>query len=310
MIIDYLIIAVLFLLGIALSRFAKRNLMSVFLAVIVILIIPAFGYNQVHITMFLISVLAAYGLAFFYTKISMLSYIFLAVLAAEYVATAFLGLYAYPIMLGFGLGAAAVLLDYSDERKSVKSAYANRKKVIEINRDMFQLALAAIILVVLGVFGRLYGLYILFGLELLGVFGLLTAWNSKYHLGFFRSLKKEEQVYEHGALFLAAGLSILLGLLHQFNFEVFGAILLLVCDPLATIFGLKLGKIKLAYNKEKSLFGSLAFFVAGAIAGFLLVGYIGIAIAAIIAVVEGLRSGIDDNILIAVSYGILALLVV
>jgi len=57
-----------------------------------------------------------------------------------------------------------------------------------------------------------------------------------------------------------------------------------------------MGRHPLPYNRRKTLEGSLAFFVFS-LPACLFVGWIGIALAAITAIVESLATPVDDNLL-------------
>ena len=98
--------------------------------------------------------------------------------------------------------------------------------------------------------------------------------------------------YVVGALLVA----LFLGNAH----EIAAAIVALAAgDSAATIFGI-LGSHRLPYNRRKTREGSLAFFVFS-LPACLFVGWIGIALAAIAAIVESLDTPVDDNLLIPVT---------
>lgn len=82
--------------------------------------------------------------------------------------------------------------------------------------------------------------------------------------------------------------------------EIAAAIVVLAAgDSAATIFGI-LGTHPLPYNRRKTWEGSLAFFIFS-LPACLFAGWIGIALAAIAAIVEGLATPVDDNLLIPVT---------
>jgi dolichol kinase len=82
--------------------------------------------------------------------------------------------------------------------------------------------------------------------------------------------------------------------------EIDAAIVALAAgDSAATIFGI-LGTHPLPYNRRKTMEGSLAFFIFS-LTAFLFVGWMGIALAAITAIVESLATPVDDNLLIPVA---------
>ena len=82
--------------------------------------------------------------------------------------------------------------------------------------------------------------------------------------------------------------------------EIAAAILTLAAgDSAATIFGVR-GRHPLPYNRCKTIEGSIAFFVFS-LTAFLFVGWMGVALAALTAVVESLPLPVDDNLTIPVA---------
>ncbi|MEM3841684.1 MAG: hypothetical protein QXN59_03260, partial [Candidatus Micrarchaeaceae archaeon] len=115
----------------------------------------------------------------------------------------------------------------------------------------------------------------------------------------------EKAVLGEGALLMAGGSMMVLGLVGQANFIILGLSAVFFADPAATIFGVAFGRAKLPYNKNKSWAGSLAYFaVLGAI-GFELVGLIGVALAAALAFIESLDASLDDNASTSIAFIVL-----
>jgi phytol kinase len=98
--------------------------------------------------------------------------------------------------------------------------------------------------------------------------------------------------YVVGALLLA----IFLGNAHEIAASI---VPLAAGDSAATIFGI-LGTHPLPHNRRKTWEGSLAFFVFS-LPACLFVGWIGIALAAIAAIMESLDTQVDDNLLIPIT---------
>lgn len=69
-------------------------------------------------------------------------------------------------------------------------------------------------------------------------------------------------------------------------------------DSAATIFGI-LGRHPLPHNRHKTMEGSIAFFVF-TLPACLFVGWMGVALAALAAIVESLDMPVDDNLLIPI----------
>jgi dolichol kinase len=103
----------------------------------------------------------------------------------------------------------------------------------------------------------------------------------------------------YGAFWYVVG-ALLVAILLSNAHEIDAAIVALAAgDSAATIFGI-LGTHPLPYNRRKTMEGSLAFFIFS-LTAFLFVGWMGIALAAITAIVESLATPVDDNLLIPVA---------
>ncbi|MCL5679783.1 MAG: hypothetical protein M1465_00350 [Candidatus Marsarchaeota archaeon] len=210
--------------------------------------------------------------------------------------------------MAFGIGALyGIMLSGVESSSSIKRPH-NQNIRAELNRDYIQIFTGIIISVLLIFLGAL-GAYISFYLVLLGLFGIAFSLNSKNkHMSFFKNLEKDGVFFGRGAIFLAIGFTILLSLYPSFKIALFGILILLFCDPIATIMGLRFGKLKLPYNRKKSYAGTLSYFILGLVFGVLLIGYVGIPIAFALALLESLSNKIDDNIAVAVAYGIIGAL--
>jgi dolichol kinase len=103
----------------------------------------------------------------------------------------------------------------------------------------------------------------------------------------------------YGAFWYVVGTLLLALSLGNVN-EIAAAIVTLAAgDSAATIFGIQ-GRHSLPYNRRKTVEGSVAFFVF-CLPACLFVGWIGIALAALAAVVESLSTPVDDNLLIPIT---------
>ena len=103
----------------------------------------------------------------------------------------------------------------------------------------------------------------------------------------------------YGAFWYVVG-TLLAALFLGTSNEIAAAILTLALgDSAATIVGVRACH-PLPYNRRKTVEGSLAFFVFS-LSVCLFVGWIGVALAAITAIVEGLPSPIDDNLAVPVA---------
>jgi len=103
----------------------------------------------------------------------------------------------------------------------------------------------------------------------------------------------------YGAFWYVVG-TLLASLILSNSNELAAAIFTLAAgDSAATIFGVRACH-PLPYNRCKTVEGSLAFFIFS-LPICLFVGWIGVVLAALMAVVEGLPSPIDDNLTIPVA---------
>ena len=103
----------------------------------------------------------------------------------------------------------------------------------------------------------------------------------------------------YGAFWYVVGV-LLLALFLGSADEIAAAIVALAAgDSAATIFGIR-GRHPLHHNPRKTLEGSMAFFVF-TLPACLFVGWIGVVLAALAAIVESLDTPVDDNLLIPVT---------
>ncbi|MEM0154519.1 MAG: hypothetical protein QW814_01640 [Methanothrix sp.] len=237
--------------------------------------------------------------AIFYISLGIIAVLFLLCVHYEIATT-------YATM-AFGIGA---LYGIASSRIDSKKAKSQKQNIAtELHRDYLQILIGIVLVAVLEFMG-ISGFYLSFYLALLGIFGIAFSANSKSKLlSVFRGLEKDGVFYGRGAIFLAIGFTILMSLYPDHQVALFGIAVLLFCDPIATIFGLRFGAhAKLPYNKNKSYAGTLSYFILGSVLGMLLIGYIGIPIALLLAFFESIGSKLDDNITVAIAYGIIGAL--
>ncbi len=119
--------------------------------------------------------------------------------------------------------------------------------------------------------------------------------------GWFEETFERENVRfpGYGAFWYVVG--TLLAALFLGNPDEIAAVILTLAagDSAATIFGVR-GRHPLPYNRCKTIEGSIAFFVFS-LTAFLFVGWMGVALAALTAVVESLPTPVDDNLTIPVA---------
>ncbi len=179
-----------------------------------------------------------------------------------------------------------------------------RKTVIEMRRDLVQMAIGVAVLVVMLIWQQGY-LYILFCAVLLAY--LFNNLISKSGIA-YRELSRFERRdvdFGTGATHLAAGLAILLGFA-SYKLALFGIFPLFFGDALATMTGVSFYRSnKLPYNRRKSFAGTISFFIAAAVPGVIILGLWGVPIALVLTLIESVEIPIDDNIAVPIGTVIL-----
>ncbi|MDD2837260.1 MAG: hypothetical protein PHY05_14050 [Methanothrix sp.] len=173
----------------------------------------------------------------------------------------------------------------------------------ELRRKLFHLFFGLLLIFILFYSGRMYliiflGIFLFFGCIM--IFVMQKDWKipvAKWLLEKFE--RKNVRFPGYGAFWYVIG-ALLVAILLSNAHEIAAAIVALAAgDSAATIFGI-LGTHPLPYNRRKTWEGSLAFFVFS-LTAYLFVGWVGIVLAAITAIVESLDTPIDDNLLIPVA---------
>ena len=210
---------------------------------------------------------------------------------------------ATPIDITISLATILVMLEDKRIRDFSHNNDQSRgiSKKREINRDYVQIGIGIIVLVFVLSLGLHNSAWILTVAVLaLYLLGNYFSNNGTNYLGnFLNSLERESTPLGIGAIWLAAGLLLAVGIVR--NLEVLAIIIfiLMVGDSLATIIGSSVRSPKLPYNRRKSVAGLLADFVPAAVFAFVLLGYAGIVFAAVGSVVESAaRYPLDDNYMI------------
>jgi len=205
-------------------------------------------------------------------------------------------------MLGIGSTVGFLYVALSSKRKALRT---NIKT--ELSRDVVQIALGVVLLLLLLFFGRVPFSIIVVLLIMLAYFIIAFVYNYKniVLLKFLRGLERPNAVYGQGALLLASGTLLIVGFIGTAAFLAFGLAVLFFSDSLATIVGVCFGKARLPYNRGKSIAGTVAFFISAAVVGYFAIGPLAIPFAAVLGLIETAELGLDDNILLA--FALLAL---
>lgn len=183
----------------------------------------------------------------------------------------------------------------------------NGRRKLEIRRDVVQIALGIIVIAVFLAAGRIYGILAVAGLALLGYLFNSASMQAENAVGrFARSFERERAVSGEGALFMAAGSMLILGLVAPVNYALFGLSAIFFADSAATIVGVVAGRRKLPHNRRKSFAGTLSYFVVLEAIGIPLIGLYAIPIGIALAVVESLPIAFDDNASTSIAFVILS----
>ncbi len=111
---------------------------------------------------------------------------------------------------------------------------------------------------------------------------------------FLYGLERDNFRLGHGAIWLGIGTCFALSYLS--TGLAFSAIcMIFIADSISPIIGMRYGKLKLPYNKKKSVAGTASYFFAALILSYIFVGYYAILVAALGAAIESLPVYLDDN---------------
>jgi dolichol kinase len=179
---------------------------------------------------------------------------------------------------------------YFFSRKSMKKG-GN----VEKRRDVVQIAFG---IVLIGIFVMLPQIYANLLLELLillaAVLGNYALRNEKSTMsGILHLFERSDAALGQGALWLA------IGMLAATSFISGGHVIAVIAaivigDAAATLVGMTY-RIALPYNKRKSIFGTLAYFLSATLVSFPFIGYISILTSLVAALSESSPKQIDDN---------------
>lgn len=211
----------------------------------------------------------------------------------------------------FGMSTMYGLLYRNGGHKHVRRK-VNNEKSKEVIRDIIQITMGTILVVVLALLKFDAAVPVIFTLIILGyVLNDLSGEKSlrNAYKAVESRLERSGVVYGSGALYIAAGAALVIGFVNNPVFAIFGMIVLFFADSTATIVGINLGFMKLPYNRNKSVLGSLSFFLVTALLGYFVIGTAAFALGALLAVVESADTHMDDNVSLAIAIVIASVLV-
>ena len=178
-----------------------------------------------------------------------------------------------------------------------KSENKKENKRLEISRDVVHL-IAGIAIISLAVLlpdpRRLIIALIIMGF-ILGSYTIIS--KGKFSRMLYK-FERKNTYFGSGAIWLALGALLAMGFIFSINFLIAILAAIFIGDPLATIVGVKFGKHKIFYNREKSVEGSFAYFVAVLAVAYPFIGLYALPIALIAAFVESWGIKIDDNLMV------------
>ncbi|MEM3215565.1 MAG: hypothetical protein QXS17_01470 [Candidatus Micrarchaeaceae archaeon] len=177
---------------------------------------------------------------------------------------------------------------------------AKKEKRVEISRDIAQIiiGIAAIALfAAMGIAADQTIVLLILLLTCVGSYAMLRPRSamSKY----IAALEREGVALGVGAFWLAFGAVLAISFITNEAYLITVLIALFFGDSLATILGINFGRHTLFYNKNKSAEGTLAFFAIVSILAYPLIGIASLLFAAVAAITETAKIGIDDNISIS-----------
>ncbi len=223
----------------------------------------------------------------------------LATISYFYVAASVSGIIVVSQSISIGLIAAFIAKSHTPRK--VKPARSNKR--VEIRRDVFEMVMGAVLLLIIVLVQYYSAIYIVVLLSLLGysISGLVPHKSSMY--AFLNSLERTGAFFGEGAIYLAVGTLLMVSFIHARPLLLTGIIALFFSDSLATIAGVTYGKHKLAYNHGKSVEGALVFWISASILAYPLIGLYSLLIGAILSIVESVSGShtVDDNISIAIA---------
>ncbi len=194
----------------------------------------------------------------------------------------------------FAVGSfVALVLNFGYYQKVSKE-----NKKLEKQRDLFQI-LIGVVAILSFVLVQQYAYLAVFALVMTGyiIGGALSLYRP---FRFLSSIERVGSVFGAGAIYMAVGTLLILGSIGDYNYILLSLVALLICDAIATIIGVH-GRHSLPYNRNKTVEGTLAYFVVLGVVGFTLVSYYGLLFAAVLALLESALETIDDNIAVPIA---------
>ena len=200
------------------------------------------------------------------------------------------------------LGIMPGMLKLIEKRESKKE-----NKRLEISRDVVHLIIGIAIISLAALLPDPRGLIVV--LIIMGfILGSYTIISKGKFSRMLYKFERKNTYFGSGAIWLALGALLAMGFIFSRNFLIAILAAIFIGDPLATIVGVMFGKHRIFYNREKSVEGSFAYFVAVLAVAYLFIGLYALPIALIAAFVESWGIKIDDNLMVPIILSILLFL--
>ncbi len=210
--------------------------------------------------------------------------------------------------IAVGLGTAVSLLT---DRKGLHYAADNDRskgsdKHREIIRDLVQIGAGIVMILLVLIMGEGHGRIAItmavFPFYIIGNYYALFPASTIAKTLF--SLERKSSPLGMGAIWFAAGMLIAMGIVDSTHVLAVIIFATTIGDPMATLFGIKIRSPRIPYNRRKSVSGFMAIFVFSGIFGYFMIGFAGLGIGIISAVVESMAYyPFDDNFILPVILG-------
>ncbi len=167
---------------------------------------------------------------------------------------------------------------------------------VEVERDIFHIFAGIALMLIFYFETYSVSITVLILVILAGMFTITVTeiYKDRKASGLIYRLERNGSSLGNGALWLALGSLIAVSFLNKSGIlVVFSAIF--IGDPIATIIGVNFGKKKLPYNRSKSVYGTIAYFIATSSISYFFIGLYAIPVGIIAAIIESLKLKLDDN---------------
>ncbi len=210
-------------------------------------------------------------------------------------------------LLDLSIGIGIVLGLVSDKRSMGWVARNTRSKgkntTRETSRDLLQITGGSVMIILLLIFGtgksRIAYTVALVILLIAGTYISLHPRErlSKYVMNF----ERRGVPLGIGAIWFGCGIIIAYGLTGSTYLLVLVLFAVTICDPMATIIGMRISSPRILYNKKKTIAGTVSFIILASIVGYLLMNWQGVFLGIVGGVIESIPyEAFDDNFMIPV----------